>query len=50
MQSRHGNGSSCPAFNPTGCPGFSALNFLRYENLGYDILVANGTAGLACGR
>ena len=38
---------SCPAFNPAGCPGYSALNFLRYENLGYDILVANGTAGLS---
>ncbi|WP_121249286.1 hypothetical protein [Solirubrobacter pauli] len=37
---------SCPAYNPTGCPAFSALNFLHYENLGYDILVANGTPGL----
>ena len=38
---------SCPAFNPAGCPGYSALNFIRYENLGYDVLVANGTAGLS---
>ena len=37
---------NCPAYNPTKCPAFSALNFLHYENLGYDILVANGTPGL----
>ena len=36
----------CPAFNPTKCPAFSALNFLHYENLGYDVMVANGTPGL----
>src|SRR3954471_16631863 len=40
-------GKSCPAFNPTKCPGYSSLNFLHYENLGYDVMVANGTAGLA---
>src|SRR3954471_12823840 len=38
---------SCPAFNPTKCPGYSSLNFLHYENLGYDVMVANGTAGLS---
>ena len=38
---------SCPAFNPTKCPGFSSLNFLHYENLGYDLMVANGTGGLS---
>ncbi len=38
---------NCPAFNPSKCPGFSALNFLHYENLGYDIMVANGTPGLS---
>ena len=40
-------GKSCPAFNPSKCPGFSALNFLHYENLGYDVMVANGTPGLS---
>src|SRR4051812_8897185 len=40
-------GKSCPAFNPTKCPGFSSLNFVRFENLGYDVMVANGTAGLS---
>ena len=40
-------GRSCPAFNPSKCPGFSALNFLHYEDLGYDVMVANGTAGLS---
>ena len=40
-------GKSCPAYNPTKCPGFSSLNFLHYENLGYDVMVANGTAGLS---
>ena len=39
-------GKTCPAFNPTKCPGFSSLNFVHYENLGYDVMVANGTAGL----
>src|SRR4051812_29752021 len=38
---------SCPAFNPTKCPGYSSLNFLHYENLGYDVMVANGTGGLS---
>jgi hypothetical protein len=38
---------NCPAFNPTKCPGFSSLNFVRFENLGYDVMVANGTAGLS---
>src|SRR3954451_2922843 len=42
-----GTGTSCPAFNPTKCPGYSSLNFLHYENLGYDVMVANGTGGLA---
>src|SRR3954447_15750829 len=42
-----GPGTSCPAFNPTKCPGYSSLNFLHYENLGYDVMVANGTAGLS---
>ena len=37
---------NCPAYNPTKCPAFSALNFIRYENLGYDVMVANGTPGL----
>ena len=37
----------CPAYNPSKCPGFSALNFLHYENLGYDVIVANGTPGLS---
>jgi hypothetical protein len=37
---------NCPAYNPSKCPAFSALNFLHYENLGYDVLVANGTPGL----
>jgi hypothetical protein len=41
------NPAGCPAFNPTKCPGFSALNFVRFENLGYDVMVANGTAGLS---
>jgi hypothetical protein len=40
-------GGTCPAYNPSKCPGFSALNFLHYENLGYDFMVANGTAGLS---
>jgi hypothetical protein len=40
-------GKNCPAYNPTKCPGNSALNFLHYENLGYDVMVANGTAGLS---
>jgi hypothetical protein len=40
-------GKSCPAFNPTKCPGFSSLNFLHYENLGYDFMIANGTGGLS---
>ncbi len=38
---------SCPAYNPSKCPGFSSLNFLSYENLGYDVIVANGTPGLS---
>src|SRR3954468_7110985 len=42
-----GTGTSCPAFNPTKCPGYSSLNFLHYDNLGYDVMVANGTAGLS---
>jgi hypothetical protein len=42
-----GTNPSCPAFNPTKCPGFSSLNFLHYENLGYDVMVANGTGGLS---
>jgi hypothetical protein len=37
---------SCPAYNPTKCPAYSSLNFLHYENLGYDFMVANGTGGL----
>jgi hypothetical protein len=41
------NPSNCPAFNPTKCPGFSSLNFVHFENLGYDVMVANGTAGLS---
>ena len=41
------NSVSCPAYNPTGCPGFSALNFIHYDNLGYDVIVANGTPGLS---
>ncbi len=40
-------GKNCPAFNPTKCPGFSSLNFVHFENLGYDVMVANGTAGLS---
>src|SRR3954447_8053063 len=40
-------GKNCPAYNPTKCPGNSSLNFLHYENLGYDVMVANGTAGLS---
>ena len=40
-------GKSCPAYNPTKCPGYSSLNFLHYDNLGYDVMVANGTAGLS---
>ena len=43
----YNSGASCPAYNPSKCPGFSSLNFLRYENLGYDFMVANGTAGLS---
>jgi hypothetical protein len=43
----YNNGASCPAPNPSKCPGFSSLNFLHYENLGYDFMVANGTAGLS---
>src|SRR4051812_3899728 len=42
-----GTGTSCPAFNPTKCPGYSSLNFLHFDNLGYDVMVANGTAGLS---
>ena len=43
-----GGSPSCPAFNPTKCPAFSSLNFVTgYKNLGYDIMVANGTGGLA---
>ncbi|MFJ8581045.1 LVIVD repeat-containing protein [Micromonospora sp. NPDC093277] len=38
---------SCPAFKATKCPAFSSLNFVRYEKLGYDVMVANGTGGLA---
>jgi hypothetical protein len=41
-----GSDPSCPAFNPTKCPGFSSLNFVHFENLGYDVMVANGTGGL----
>ena len=41
-----GTNPSCPAFNPTKCPGFSSLNFVHFENLGYDVMVANGTGGL----
>lgn len=37
----------CPAYKATGCPAFSALNFVHYEDLGYDVMVANGTGGLA---
>jgi hypothetical protein len=40
-------GKTCPAYNPTKCPGYSSLNFLHYDNLGYDVMVANGTAGLS---
>jgi len=40
-------GKSCPAYNPTKCPGYASLNFVHFENLGYDVMVANGTAGLA---
>ena len=43
----YNSGASCPAYNPSKCPGFSSLNFLHYENLGYDFMVANGTAGLS---
>ena len=43
----YNSGASCPAYNPSKCPGFSSLNFVRYENLGYDFMVANGTAGLS---
>ncbi|MFF4771594.1 LVIVD repeat-containing protein [Microtetraspora fusca] len=39
--------SSCPAFKPSKCPAFSSLNFVHYEKLGYDVMVANGTGGLA---
>jgi|GEM_PF-1719314 len=42
-----GANASCPAFNPTKCPGFSSLNFVHYEQLGYDMMVANGTGGLS---
>ena len=43
-----GGSPSCPAFNPTKCPAFSSLNFVTgYKKLGYDIMVANGTGGLA---
>jgi hypothetical protein len=50
--STHGNqtggSNSCPAFNPTKCPGFSALNFVTgYKHLGYDFMIANGTSGLS---
>jgi hypothetical protein len=38
---------TCPAYNPSKCPGFSALNFIHYENLGYDMIVANGTPGMS---
>jgi hypothetical protein len=38
---------TCPAYNPSKCPGFSALNFIHYENLGYDMMVANGTPGMS---
>jgi hypothetical protein len=38
---------TCPAYSPSKCPGFSALNFIHYENLGYDMLVANGTPGMS---
>jgi hypothetical protein len=41
------NPAYCPAFNLTKCPGFSSLNFVHFENLGYDVMVANGTAGLS---
>src|SRR3954447_16857936 len=36
-----------PAFNPTKCSDFSSLTFVHFENLGYDVMVANGTAGLS---
>jgi hypothetical protein len=38
---------TCPAYSPSKCPGFSALNFIHYENLGYDFMVANGTPGMS---
>ncbi|MEU3454643.1 hypothetical protein ABZ671_13705 [Micromonospora sp. NPDC006766] len=38
---------SCPAFKATKCPAFSSLNFVHFETLGYDMMVANGTGGLA---
>jgi hypothetical protein len=47
VRGQPGTNPSCPAFNPTKCPGFSSLNFLHYENLGYDVMVANGTGGLS---
>jgi hypothetical protein len=47
VRGQAGTNPSCPAFNPTKCPGFSSLNFLHYENLGYDVMVANGTGGLS---
>ncbi len=28
-------------------PAFPSLNFVHYENLGYDVMVGNGTGGLA---
>ncbi len=33
--------------NPVGCPSFAGLNFLHYEDLGYDMMMANGTGGLS---
>ncbi len=33
--------------NVKGVSGYPALNFVHYENLGYDVMVGNGTGGLA---
>jgi hypothetical protein len=42
-----GANPSCPAYKATKCPAFAALNFIHYEGLGYDMMVANGTGGLS---
>jgi len=36
-----------PRVQPDQVSRLSSLNFVHFENLGYDVMVANGTAGLS---